>query len=61
MFQPWGVVYGLGLWGAKLVQAAGVDVAATRFWTAPAKAVRLQQSLFTDVTSITNIGFGGSG
>ena len=54
--QPWGVVYGLGLWGAKLSQAGGVDVMATAFWSAPTHAERLQQSLFTDVTSLTNIG-----
>lgn len=54
--QSWGVVYGLGLWGAKLAQAAGMDVAATTFWSAPAHALRLQQSLLTDVTSLTNIG-----
>src|SRR5690606_21827292 len=49
-------VYGLGLWGGKLAQAAGVDVAQSVFWSAPAQAERLQQSLLTDVTSITNIG-----
>ena len=54
--QSWGVVYGLGLWGAKVAQAAGVDVAAITFWSAPAHALRLQQSLLTDVTSLTNIG-----
>ncbi|MGM0632196.1 MAG: YeeE/YedE family protein [Pseudomonadota bacterium] len=54
--QPWGVVYGLGLWGAKLGEAAGADVLATAFWSAPAHAERLQQSLLTDVTSLTNIG-----
>jgi uncharacterized membrane protein YedE/YeeE len=54
--QSWGVVYGLGLWGAKFAQAAGMDVAATTFWSAPVHALRLQQSLLTDVTSLTNIG-----
>jgi len=54
--QPWGVVYGIGLWGAKLSQALGADVVATTFWSAPAHAERLQQSLFTDVTTLTNIG-----
>jgi hypothetical protein len=29
--QPWGIVYGLGLWGAKLAQAGGMDVASTAF------------------------------
>lgn len=54
--QPWGVVYGLGLWGAKLVSAAGADLSATAFWGASAHAERLSQSLLTDVTSLTNIG-----
>lgn len=54
--QSWGVVYGLGLWGAKFAQAAGMEVTATTFWSSPAHALRLQQSLLTDVTSLTNIG-----
>ncbi len=54
--QPWGVVYGLGLWGAKLAEAGGMDVAATAFWSAPANAERLRESILTDVTSVTNIG-----
>lgn len=54
--QPWGIVYGLGLWGAKVAQAGGVDVAASAFWAAEPHAERLQQSLLTDVTSLTNIG-----
>ncbi|TVQ92120.1 MAG: YeeE/YedE family protein [Chromatiaceae bacterium] len=54
--QPWGIVYGLGLWGAKLFQVLGLDVAATAFWSAPANAERLAQSVLLDVTSLTNIG-----
>lgn len=54
--QPWGIVYGAGLWGAKVGQAAGIDVLATAFWAAPEHSERLQQSLLTDVTSVTNIG-----
>jgi hypothetical protein len=54
--QPWGVVYGLGLWGAKIAAAGGVDVASTTFWSTPTHALRLQESLLTDVTSLTNIG-----
>lgn len=54
--QPWGVVYGLGLWGAKLAQAGGADLAATAFWSAPQHAERLGASILTDVTSVTNIG-----
>lgn len=54
--QPWGVVYGLGLWVAKGAQAGGVDLAANSFWSAPVNAERLGQSILTDVTSLTNIG-----
>jgi uncharacterized membrane protein YedE/YeeE len=54
--QPWGVVYGLGLWGAKIAGAAGMDVTAFAFWQAPGNAARLDASLLTDVTSLTNLG-----
>lgn len=54
--QSWGVVYGLGLWGAKFVSAVGVDLSANVFWGAPSHAQRLQQSVLTDVTSLSNIG-----
>jgi len=54
--QPWGVVYGLGLWGAKLAQAGGADLVATAFWSNPSNAERLGESILTDVTSLTNIG-----
>jgi uncharacterized protein len=54
--QPWGIVYGLGLWGAKIAQAGGVEVAVTAFWSAPVHAERLSSSVLTDVTSLTNIG-----
>ncbi len=54
--QPWGVVYGLGLWGAKLAQAGGMDLALTSTWSSPANAERLAESLLTDVTTLTNIG-----
>lgn len=54
--QSWGIVYGLGLWGAKLAQAAGADLSATAFWALPVNAERLNASLLTDVTSLTDIG-----
>jgi hypothetical protein len=54
--QPWGVVYGLGLWGAKVAQAGGMDVALTSTWASPANAERLTENLLTDVTTLTNIG-----
>jgi hypothetical protein len=57
--QPWGVVYGLGLWAAKGATALGADLSGSGFWTAPTNVERLSQSVLTDVTSLTNIGIIG--
>ena len=55
--QPWGIVYGFGLWAAKLATAAHLfDPAANAFWSEPVNTATLTQSIFLDVTSITNIG-----
>jgi len=55
--QPWGVVYGFGLWAAKVASATGaVDLAQNWFWSQPGNAARLQETVLLDVTSITNIG-----
>lgn len=55
--QPWGIVYGFGLWGAKAVTALGLfDPTTNAFWSDPGHAMRLSQSLLLDVTSITDIG-----
>lgn len=54
--QPWGVVYGLGLWAAKGAVVLGADLSGSAFWAAPGNAARLQASILTDVTSLTNIG-----
>ncbi|TNF15145.1 MAG: YeeE/YedE family protein [Rhodobacteraceae bacterium] len=54
--QPWGVVYGLGLWVAKGVQGAGIDLSGSAFWSAPGSVTRLHENLLTDYTSLTDIG-----
>ena len=55
--QPWGIVYGFGLWGAKAATALGLfDPTTNAFWSDPGHAERLHQTLLLDVTSITNIG-----
>jgi hypothetical protein len=54
--QSWGIVYGLGLWGAKIAQAAGADLSGTAFWAMPGNAERLSASILTDVTSLTDLG-----
>ena len=58
--QPWGVVYGFGLWAAKGAVALGVfDPTTNAFWSQEGNALRLAQTAFMDVTSITNIGILG--
>ncbi|MEG0920725.1 MAG: YeeE/YedE thiosulfate transporter family protein [Comamonas sp.] len=54
--QPWGVVYGFGLWAAKVANAGGMDLAQNWFWSQPGNAQRLQETALLDITSITNIG-----
>lgn len=55
--QPWGVVYGFGLWVAKIATVGGLfDPGANAFWSQPVNFNSLSQSVFLDVTSITNIG-----
>ena len=54
--QPWGVVYGLGLWGAKVATALGADLSASSYWASAAHQERLGASLLTDYTSLTDIG-----
>jgi uncharacterized membrane protein YedE/YeeE len=58
--QPWGVVYGFGLWAAKAATALGAfDPGGNAFWGQAGNSQRLAQTLFMDVTSITNIGILG--
>jgi uncharacterized membrane protein YedE/YeeE len=55
--QPWGVVYGFGLWAAKVAHATGLfDPTGNMFWSQSGNTLRLSQIVLLDVTSITNIG-----
>ena len=58
--QPWGVVYGFGLWAAKGAVALGAfDASMNPFWSQAGNAQRLSQTVLMDVTTITNIGILG--
>lgn len=58
--QPWGVVYGFGLWAAKIATATGLfDPTANAFWSQAGNAQRLSEMVLMDITSITNIGILG--
>ena len=54
--QPWGVVYGLGLWAAKGAVVLGFDLSSSTYWAASSSVGRLNSSVLTDYTSLTNIG-----
>lgn len=55
--QPWGVVYGFGLWAAKIAHhASWFDPSNNMFWSQAGNAQILTQNVLLDVTSITNIG-----
>lgn len=55
--QPWGVVYGFGLWVAKASTAIGAfDPLTNAYWSAPHNLQSLSQSVLLDVTTITSLG-----
>jgi len=54
--QPWGIVYGLGLWGAKVASALGWDLTTNPYWGRAPQLAQIAAPLIDDVTSITNLG-----
>ena len=54
--HPWSITYGFGLWGAKIAQAVGIPVAGWEFWTWPAQAQALNDSVLADTTSVMDFG-----
>ena len=57
--QPWGVVYGLGLWVAKAAVGLGWQPETSAFWSHPINASALTHSILTDTTSLTSLGLVG--
>ncbi len=56
--HPWSITYGFGLWGAKIAQAVGINVASWEFWTWPAQAQAqaLNASVLADSVSVMDFG-----
>ncbi|WP_070987249.1 YeeE/YedE family protein [Halofilum ochraceum] len=54
--HPWGITFAFGLWGAKILQAVGVDMGQFEFWTWDYPAMALADSVLVNVTSVTNFG-----
>ena len=54
--RPWGITSAFALWGSKAAMAMGFDVASWPFWSSPAQAAALRDSVLADVTSVMDIG-----
>jgi len=54
--HPWSVTFAFGLWGAKIADFVGIDVASWAFWNFNYPKIALKNSIFADHTSISNIG-----
>ena len=54
--HPWSVTFAFGLWGAKIADFIGIDVASWVFWNFNYPKIALKNSIFADHTSISNIG-----
>lgn len=54
--HPWSITYGFGLWGAKIAQGVGINVASWEFWSWPAQAQALNSSVLADTVSVMDFG-----
>jgi hypothetical protein len=52
----WGVTYAFALWGAKFLQLIGLHPETWEFWQSADNAQALAAPIWTDKTSLTNIG-----
>ncbi|SDM10696.1 hypothetical protein SAMN05192555_109141 [Franzmannia pantelleriensis] len=54
--RPWGITSAFALWGAKGFEFLGGDVSGWGYWQSPANAQALQASVWSDVTTVMNVG-----
>lgn len=54
--MPWGITAGLTLWGAKAVQALGVDIAAQPFWAEAWAQQALEGHVLAAHSSLADVG-----
>ncbi len=54
--HPWSITFAFGLWGAKIWQALGGDVASWPYWSTGYPAQALSRSVLADVTSLMDFG-----
>ncbi|MBA2778154.1 YeeE/YedE family protein [Billgrantia kenyensis] len=54
--RPWGITSAFALWGAKIYEFVGGDVTQWSYWQSPANAEALRASIWSDITSVMNVG-----
>ena len=54
--RPWGITSAFALWGAKAYELIGGDVSQWGYWQAPGNAAALQASVWSDITTVMNVG-----
>ena len=54
--RPWGITSAFALWGAKGAEILGFDPSAWAYWQTPGNASALSGSVFSDVTSVMDVG-----
>jgi len=54
--HPWAITSAFALWGAKIAQAAGVDVTAWAFWDPEGRGRMLEASVLTNSISVMDFG-----
>lgn len=54
--SPWGITFAFALWGSKILQVFGVDVAHWAYWMVPKNAAALNSSVLLDKTSVMDFG-----
>ncbi|MBZ0330207.1 YeeE/YedE family protein [Halomonas sp. ANAO-440] len=54
--RPWGITSAFALWGAKGYELLGGDVSGWGYWQAPGNAAALRASVWSDITTVMNVG-----
>jgi uncharacterized membrane protein YedE/YeeE len=54
--EPWGITMALTLWGAKTLQAGGVPLGSTEFWSWPWAAAMLTGPVLATHGTVSNLG-----
>ena len=54
--HPWSVTFAFGLWGAKVANIIGIDVASWSYWQLSYPSTALENSVLADPTTVSNIG-----